>query len=379
MNNILPTEHRTCDGHFLVPVQHAPIPSCSGPTKKGLLVKLSERQNHRCVYCGEGVVFWWECDDIVATWKRSLPINREGKQDPNAHREFQASCSRISNLAVFEYASENKQHFHEDNLVVTCQECKQYRTVRGVAISTKRFAAVRQNPYRWENLLRHYDKERLKKKKAKMPADPTAGTGFKLDNRMFEHVQTLLAIDLEWFEFYEKKILEVGLTRFTKSGKYIASQHIIIRDYLKVKNKKYVPNKKDHFRHGYSEIVRKNEAAQIVLEELSKVDGVVVHGGKQDLTALRYIGLPKISPDNVFDTQTLFSQLLGVRQRLSLGRVSEFLDFELIDAHNAGNDAYATAKSFIGLCDIIESGQKVAYKGRRKSGTLILDSIEITT
>ena len=246
-------------------------------------------------------------------------------------------------------------------------------------MSTKRFAAVRANPYRWANMLRHYDQQKTKKKKKKIKADSTVGVGQKLNNKMFAHVNVLLAIDLEWYERNEEKILEVGLTRFTKNGRYINSTHVIIRDYIHVKNKRYVPNKKENFRHGYSIIARKNEAARIVLEELSKVDGVVLHGGTQDLSALEHIGLPHISPENVFDTQSMFSHLLGIRQRLKLGRVCELLNFELIDAHNAGNDAYATAKSFIGMCDIIESGQRVSYTGHRKCGTLFVDSVEITT
>jgi len=200
--------------------------------------------------------------------------------------------------------------------------------------------------------------------------------GRKLDKSTFSNVRTLVALDLEWHERDSRKILEVGLTRFTKEG-WLMPKHIIIREYLNVKNRKYVPNKKDQFHHGWSQTIRKNEAGKRVLQELSKVDGVVVHGGRRDLTVLQYIGVYVDKSTVVYDTQKMFSMMLGVRESFSLGRVSKTVNHDLQDPHNAGNDAYATAKSFIGMRKIIEAEQKLSYTGRIKSGNLVLDSVEI--
>ena len=143
-------------------------------------------------------------------------------------------------------------------------------------------------------------------------------------------------------------------------------------------NKTYVPNKKDHFHHGRSKIASKTKAAILVEKELSKASGVIVHGGMQDLKMLTRIGVEVDMSTIVYDTQKLFSKMLGVRGRYKLGRVSSFLKHELLDAHNAGNDAFATAMAFIGMRKIIEAEQKLSYTGHRKCGSLILDTVEVS-
>ena len=375
----VPTNCRHSEGYFKVQSNHVAYDrrkaSHTGSNKKFLLMQLSEKQNHRCAYCGERLVFWWELQDISSLWLR--------KATPNRHRAQRKLLDAVANLAVFEYHNNKlagyKKHLDE-NMFVACQSCQRHRTLqqRPKHISIERFAEISADPVRWALFLKYPYKAR--KKKAKVPAYMfKEGVGKRLNKTMFDNVETLLAIDLEWYEYNERKVLEVGLTRFTRRGRTTA-RHIIIRDYLKVKNKRFVPNKKDHFHHGDSELLRKNEAATVVLEELSKVDGVVVHGGDdKDLVALKYIGL-NVDPNTiVYDTQKLFSMLLGVRAHIRLGRVSELFQHNLIDPHNAGNDAFATAKAFIGMCKVIESNQKISYKGHRKCGTFFLDSIEITT
>ncbi len=369
----VPTKCRHGEGYFKVQSNHVAYnhndSSKTAPNKKARLIRLSEAQNNRCAYCGTHLVFWWELQDISSLWLR--------KETPNRQRARQKLLDEVANLAVFEYLPDSISSAWR---FVVCQSCRRHRTLqqRPKPISIERFSEISADPIRWALFLKYPYKAR--KKKAKVPAYMfKEGVGKRLNKTMFDNVETLLAIDLEWYEYNERKVLEVGLTRFTRRGRTTA-RHIIIRDYLKVKNKRFVPNKKDHFHHGDSELLRKNDAATVVLEELSKVDGVVVHGGDdKDLLALKHIGL-NIDPNTiVYDTQKLFSMMLGVRANIRLGRVSELFQHDLIDPHNAGNDAFATAKAFIGMCQVIESGKQISYKGHRKYGTFFLDSIEITT
>ena len=364
----VPTKCRHSEGYFKVQSNHVAYnrknSSSTAPNKKARLIRLSEAQNNRCAYCGTHLVFWWELRDISALWLR--------KETPNRQRARQKLLDEVANLAVLEYLPEH--------IFVACQSCQRLRTDlrRPLPLPIKRFAEISADPIRWALFLKY--PYRPRKKKVKVSSYMfKEGAGKRLSKAMFNNVQTLLAIDLEWYEYNERKVLEVGLTRFTRQGR-ITARHIIIRDYLKVKNKRFVPNKKDHFHHGDSELLRKNEAATVVMEELSKVDGVVVHGGDdKDLLALKHIGL-NVNPNTVvYDTQKIFSMMLGVRVNLRLGRVSELFQHDLIDPHNAGNDAFATAKAFIGMCQVIEADKKIAYKGHRKCGTFFLDSIEITT
>ncbi len=370
MKKVCPTLHRSCHGHFHERVK-IDMDGGTARKRKARLVQYSEEQNNRCAYCGTNVVFWWEFDDLVTRWNTG---------DSKTEQNFQSALNKMTNLAVFDYYDQLAARTRH-NTFVACQECHYYRTkgtgLHSNGIPPTRFYEVRRDPERWATMVKWANFHRKKKAKKKVIENLfREGLGQTLNKSMFANIETFLAIDIEWYERDDRKILEVGLTRFTADR--IVPKHIIIREYLDVVNQKYVPNKKDHFHHGQSETVLKVEAADIVRAELSKVEGVVVHGGEQDLTALKHIGVDVDRDTTVYDTQKMFSMMLGVRDRYKLGLVSEFMDHDLQDPHNAGNDAFATAKSFIEMRAIIEAEQKLSYTGRMLSGNLRLETVEIS-
>lgn len=165
-----------------------------------------------------------------------------------------------------------------------------------------------------------------------------------------------LSVDVEWCEHDHSKVLEVGITTYSSIFHSLECEHFIIKENLRYKNGRHVPNNRDNFRFGQSVTTSLKNVIDILNSYLW--DGeylwhLVGHGISSDLHVLQLFGLQLPDEGEVFDTASLFknsdkyqgevkSNLEYICCRLGMKPKKDSL-------HNAGNDAYYTMKAFLKL------------------------------
>ncbi|KAL0949460.1 hypothetical protein HGRIS_009514 [Hohenbuehelia grisea] len=201
-------------------------------------------------------------------------------------------------------------------------------------------------------------------------------TGLAMRRGMFERVRTLwqaksgswCAVDLEEWEMEHNLITEFGYStlRWENGDEVTQTGHLIVKEHETYRNGKYVPDCRQNFGFGKSEILSKRDFRQRILDLISGLREkgpvyLVFHDHSQDLKALvdpnmkpnieaplkdmTHV-LPDAPPESglfIVDSSDLFGALEGEgNQRKSLERVCRVLQIQAEYLHNAGNDAHYT-------------------------------------
>ena len=154
------------------------------------------------------------------------------------------------------------------------------------------------------------------------------------------------SIDTEEHEF-TKKILEIGITTYQLNK--IESFHFIVKENYNLRNSKYVPDNKDSFNFGKSEIMNLDDIYKEVKIISDKSHYLVGHAVQNDLFFLESIG--SLSFINTFDTQIYQKHLFQNKEEISLINLCKEFEIEPENLHNAGNDAYYTMRCLIKISE----------------------------
>ncbi|TFK43450.1 hypothetical protein BDQ12DRAFT_675007 [Crucibulum laeve] len=223
--------------------------------------------------------------------------------------------------------------------------------------------------YRDGSALHDANKQIDKNNKRLKGSNPT----LKHRRHIFERVRSFwsekkgvwCSMDFEAWELDHTLITEFGWSLVGwKSGNVVETNgHIIIDEARKYTNSKYVPDNRNHYNFGESELVKKasfKKRIQTFIASLSEYGPVflVFHDNSQDIKYLKSAaieapldGLSHILPDMmpnegifVVDTSDLFGALLGEGsgERRSLEKTCRLLQINTEYLHNAGNDAHYT-------------------------------------
>lgn len=171
----------------------------------------------------------------------------------------------------------------------------------------------------------------------------------------------LYCIDVEAYERNQSLVTEIGISMY-KREKYssrttplITAEHIIIKEHLKKRNGKFVPDNKDNFLSGQSFLMSSSEAKRYMQDSITQMfdDNYAIligHGIGSDIDWLASEGI--YFPENVevIDTQKLWACSRG-KNGGSLEKILKYLEIPYSNLHNAGNDAFFTLQVFLKLCD----------------------------
>jgi len=170
------------------------------------------------------------------------------------------------------------------------------------------------------------------------------------DNKLY------LCLDIEAFEFNQKFLTEFGWCIFKKDGTIVKKKHAIVKENLKYRNRKYVPDNRYHYLFGKSDLQQLDDINRELREDIQNVNFLVGQGIDNDIRYLRTINIntskfQKLKDDKVpiygiIDTMDLYSgfyQTEGVGLEKSLKKLK--IPYDRL--HNAGNDAIYTMKFFL--------------------------------
>jgi len=175
-----------------------------------------------------------------------------------------------------------------------------------------------------------------------------------------------VAIDFEYYsgvidKFNIKHIREAGLT-FFKDGK-MESYHYIVQEHIdKISENK--TKLQQSFNFGISQTVTSDELKNCIEIALLKTAAIIVH---EHSTELAFLERNKIdySQHKVFDTQIVHRHHLKKEGEHDSLKLKTLLENHMIIAknlHNAGNDAYYTAKLFnVMVKDVQRNERKKLY------------------
>lgn len=175
------------------------------------------------------------------------------------------------------------------------------------------------------------------------------------------------------YEFAQNKITEIGVSIFDTRHcsdapganaeswlPKITTRHLIIKEYKKLVNKKFIKGCPDKFNFGTSELVALRNVQTILANivtnptaesELSLQPRKVIlvgHGLKNDTDYLKSLGFSLAAYTNVthkMDTQTLAGG--SKKTQIGLERLILALGIEPENLHNAGNDAAYTLQALL--------------------------------
>jgi len=188
------------------------------------------------------------------------------------------------------------------------------------------------------------NKNKKKKAKPKVFKSDKVVTKFKNNLERFGKFKDkkILSFDTEYYEDEQSKLLELGYS-ISENGKIVTSCNILIKENLKVRNGKYVPDNKDNLNNGETIIFTEEEALSHLLKLVKNSDAIIGHNISGDL---------KVIPEDIknkmeiFDTTKLFNFIeYGYKSSISLENMCKELDIETKYLHNACNDAFYTLEA----------------------------------
>ncbi|KAJ8906616.1 hypothetical protein NDN08_003109 [Rhodosorus marinus] len=166
----------------------------------------------------------------------------------------------------------------------------------------------------------------------------------------------LLSIDVEAWERDQSKMLEIGAVLFELKGdlavpelNILSCKHFVVRENAFRRNGRYVPDRRDHFNFGMSEIAGQATIFSQLSDLVSRAGFVLGHNFKSDVDFLKNSGFTFDDLSKVLDTEGLSRQLLQMRESTSVENLLSAMDIEYNNLHNAGNDAFYTMKIFYHL------------------------------
>lgn len=170
--------------------------------------------------------------------------------------------------------------------------------------------------------------------------------------------KNILFIDLEMSGTFEKKskgaeIIEIAMVLATNFQHGEQKELEVFHKFTKPRTK--ITFHAEQITGITNEMVEHEKHASFYLKEMQSLvdrsDLVVVHGGKLDTSALTYAGV-NLSGKEIFDTATMFKQLMPKETKSNLTYVCNLLEIKFEDAHSALSDVYATLELFENLTNL---------------------------
>ena len=155
----------------------------------------------------------------------------------------------------------------------------------------------------------------------------------------------LFSLDLEFWEGTSKDVTEVGVATYDTNTGEMKAYHFTPLETLHMRNGKWVPDNKDRFDYGQTEVLPLDTVMNRVVELVSDATHLVGHAFSNDAPFLLQCGYFARQP--VLDTQTYAKFYFLNPQPMNLHRVSDGLRLRPRYLHNAGNDAVFTLKSLL--------------------------------
>ena len=144
---------------------------------------------------------------------------------------------------------------------------------------------------------------------------------------------------------WSKKLTEFGWCIFKRDGSIIKKKHTIVKEYIHLRNGKHVPDNKDNFLFGQSDIQKLEEVEEELKNDIESVNYLVGQGIKSDIRYLKSIDVntskfttmknQKIPEFGVIDTMDIFSGNFNTKG-VSLEKSLVKLQIPYDKLHNAG-------------------------------------------
>jgi len=198
------------------------------------------------------------------------------------------------------------------------------------------------------------------------PLDKSYEKPEKLQNRIklielikekIDNDKLYICLDIEAYERNHDYLTEFGWCLFKKNGEIIKIKHAIVEEYRNYHNGRYVPDNKDYFNFGESEVEKLKDIYRELKNDFEKVNYLVGHGINNDIRFLKKIKVDvskfkkmnsgsKIDDYGIIETMDLFSGFF-LTKPVGLEKSLRRLEISYKRLHNAGNDAYYTMKVFL--------------------------------
>ncbi|KAG4100692.1 hypothetical protein H8356DRAFT_304832 [Neocallimastix lanati (nom. inval.)] len=199
------------------------------------------------------------------------------------------------------------------------------------------------------------------------PLDKTYEKPEKLQNRIklietikekIDNEKLYICLDIEAFERNHDFLTEFGWCLFKKNGEIIKKKHAIVEEYISYHNGRYVPDNKNNYNFGKSEVVKLKDIYKELKNDFDQVNYLVGHGINNDIRFLKKIKVDvskfkkmngnsnKIDDYGIIETMDLFSGFF-LTKPVGLEKSLRRLEIPYKSLHNAGNDAYYTMQVFL--------------------------------
>jgi len=214
------------------------------------------------------------------------------------------------------------------------------------------------------------------------PLDKTYEKPEKLQNRIklievikekIDNEKLYICLDIEAFERNHDFLTEFGWCLFKKNGEIIKKKHAIVEEYMNYHNGRYVPDNRDHYNFGKSEIVKLKEIYKELKDDFDHVNYLVGHGINNDIRFLKKIKVDvskfkkmngngnKIDDYGIIETMDLFSGFF-LTKPVGLEKSLRRLEIPYQRLHNAGNDAYYTMQVFLEIIKRFDFSREPKYE-----------------
>ena len=134
--------------------------------------------------------------------------------------------------------------------------------------------------------------------------------------------------------------------------KITTNTHIIVSDFIHLRNGRYVADNRYNFNFGESRFMSLKLAIDHVMSVLTISNSCLIgHNIKSDLEFLKKVSVKTIDLP-IFDTQIIYKQATLNENMLGLVKVLDEIGFVHSNLHNAGNDAHYTLQVFRHLSQV---------------------------
>ena len=148
------------------------------------------------------------------------------------------------------------------------------------------------------------------------------------------------------YENCTNKLLEFGFAIFDLNLNTTSNTHIIISDYIHLKNGRFVADNRHKFNFGKSHYLSLKMALEYVSAIFDTPNSCLIgHNIKSDIRFLKSSTKKKLNLP-VFDTQIIYKQATLCEYFHSLVRILDEIGISHSNLHNAGNDSHYTLEVF---------------------------------
>ncbi|ORX40398.1 hypothetical protein BCR36DRAFT_190160 [Piromyces finnis] len=168
--------------------------------------------------------------------------------------------------------------------------------------------------------------------------------------------KSYLCLDIEAYEQNQSILTEFGWCIFKKNGTITKKKHVIVKENMNYHNGKKVPDHRNNYLFGESEIQELKDIEKELKKDIESVNYIVGQGINNDIRYLKYIHVnmdkfvsmrnSKVHKFGIIDTMDLYSGYFNV-QAVSLEKSLLKLKIPYDKLHNGGNDSVFTMQVFL--------------------------------